>query len=79
MGNVCCSEGGQISDKEILNYSSKPRNHGQFDKNGQNPNLLLAYMSGDQQKFVEADYRGLDTQQRIKNGDLLVKEKMKAF
>lgn len=69
MGNACCSEGGQITDKEISNYQSKPKNHEQFVKNANNPNVLMAYMSGDQQRFVENDYRGLDTQQRIRNGD----------
>jgi hypothetical protein len=78
MGNACCSEGGQAADKEILNYSSKPRNHEQFARNN-TPDLLLAYMSGDQRRLVPAENRGLDTKQRIRDGDQLVHDNLKAF
>ena len=48
MGNACCSDGGHIADKELKNYTSKPKNH-----DITNDNLLLAYTSGDQKKIVK--------------------------
>lgn len=39
----------------------------------------MAYMSGDKQKFVEVEYRGLDTKNRIQNGDNRIQQNMKAF